>query len=224
MIKIGTTGIGQVKLGTNKVTSIFSGLENVFYNIPARFRQVEYIYANRLSYIDTSLLPNQDTTAEINLKINSLSGNFIGVFGTETPRFSIYFNNLVTSSPKARFDYNNTLTTDVSAISKNDWHCFKIAKNKFYVDGIEIGEANYEPFTVARSLYLFTTHINNGAYQTPLIDVFVGQFKIFDNKTLILHYIPAFDTVTSLYGMYDLISDSFKASYTNNPFLGPNVV
>lgn len=52
MIKIGTTGIGQVKLGTNKVTSIFSGNKFVFpYDA-----DIEYLESTGTQWINTGIL------------------------------------------------------------------------------------------------------------------------------------------------------------------------
>lgn len=231
MINIGTLELVDAYIGSIPIEKDYVGSTLVWEKaepepvLPDDYQEVEYIYTAGSSYIDTQFTPNQDTTIELTAKIVSLSGNFVGVFGTETPRFSLYINNLNTSSPKARFDYNSSMVTDTSVISKNVWHVFKIDKNQFYIDGIKIGEASYATFVAARSLYLFTIHNSNGAYGTYGKNIYVKRCKIWDNGSLVRDWISCKNISDNTYGMYDFARNTFRGSYTSTKFNGgPDVI
>lgn len=188
--------------------------------LPQWVKEAEYIYASGNSYIDVGFTPNQNTTVEIQMNINSLSGNFVGVFGTETPRFSLYINNTTTSSPKARFDYGDSMITYQTALSKNTDYTIKIDKNFFYINGEKVGEATPSTFTAARSLYLFTTHNSSGAYGTYGKNIKVKRFKVYDNGVLVRDMLSVRNITNNQYGMYDFCRGIFQGSYTTTQFSG----
>jgi hypothetical protein len=226
MSKIGTADIKGIMLGNTEIVKACLGSSIVWEKaepepvLPDNYQEVEYIYTTGSSYIDTQFTPNQDTTIELTAKIVSLSGNFVGIFGTETPRFSLYINNVTTSTPKARFDYNSSMVTGTSAITKNVWHVFKIDKNQFYIDGVKVGEANYATFAAARSLYLFTIHNSSGAYGTYGKNIYIKKCKIWDNGSLVRNWLSCRKVSDNTYGMYDFVRKTFRGSYTTTKFSG----
>ena len=80
-------------------------------------------------------------------------------------------------------------------------------KNIVYIDGVQRITHTAQTFTCPVNLYLFKINSANGGNHNSYTTMYYA--KIWDNGTLIRHYIPCYRKYDNVIGMYDLVNSTF---------------
>lgn len=181
--------------------------------LPDEYTQLDYIASTGIQYIDTGIIPNQNTGFEIeflsNNEISSTSGEFGAILGA---REKSSVNELqLTSYTTKDSGHNGTLRfgsnsydANISVGEKN-----KITlKNKVCTSNNVVQTLEGE-FTSPSTLSLFALNQNGTATQFGSVRIY--SCKIYDGNKLVRDFVPCINSSNEA-GLYDLVLGKF---YTN---------
>ena len=171
-----------------------------------KYTRLEYIESNANQYIDTGIIPNQDTKVVIDTLVHSstvacLFGSRVGV------SYSLYY----CDSGGTSFQYGNqaayidTMPRETRVVVTSD-------KGVITADGTQYGTLNYNNFTSGASLCLL--YDNSTYYASARI----YSCQIYHNGSLVRDYIPALRS-DGIVGLYDAANDTFTASSGSSNFI-----
>lgn len=187
--------------------------------------EVECIESTGTQYIDTGFVPNQDTC--IDMVVTPLSSENAGDGVGFIPYGAAQANNdrafeCYSQNAKYEFNYDGQLDY-LSAIEVGQKIEILHDKNNVsIITGDETSELSfdYETFTAPYTLTLFAIH-RSSVICGPAK---VYSCKVYDNGTLIRHYIPMV-TGGGVAGLYDLVNNTFSVDAAGgNFFAGPRIV
>lgn len=172
--------------------------------LPDDYTAVEYIESSGTQYIDTGVIPNQDTRVVADLFFPLSTSNAVA-FGASNGGTTNYA--LFATSSGYRIDYASQWDTVLStSITKR----FIADKNKniLTLDGTRY-TATYTSFSVGYNMFLFARSQLNAADCFATMKLYSCQ--IYDYGTLVRNYIPCVNS-SGTAGLYDTVNDVF---YTN---------
>lgn len=182
------------------------------------FKQVEYIQSSGTQYVDTGVVPNQDTRIICDFQLNSANIDGNNLLGSRQTTSAKAFT-FSTVSGKWRFGYNNS-SAQTSINADANRHTVDMNKNVCYLDGLAIDTREKVSFTGYTSICI-------GVILASSVYAGYGKFYSFDiyaNDSLVRKYIPhvtALDTP----GLLDALNNVFYASVSATDFAaGPEVV
>lgn len=161
-------------------------------------RPIKYLESTGTQYIDTGIVPNQDTSVELD---GSIDGYGI-FFGVRTAALVDISTIQGTSTGYWAMGYN----TSADAFGSKDSlrHVWYKDKNKQYMDGELKNNYTYANFTAMGNAYLFAYN-NNGTVGYVINGrVRVYSCKIWDGDTLVRDFIPALD-INNIPCMFDKV-------------------
>lgn len=184
--------------------------------LPSEYQRLEYISNPNKGYIDTGFIPNQDTRITCKIKTpKNVSSVFC--FGSSSTWVSNAFEfwgaeNL--SRSQMSYDGQGVYKTPTSLdavytldFNKNVWNYGNVSYTFSYKD-----------FTCPYNLYIWhTKRYGNNIYGN--VDYY-GDFKIYDNDSLVRDFIPAKRKSDGTIGMYDLVGRKFYTSPNGVAFSG----
>ena len=191
--------------------------------LPCEYQQVEYIESTGTQYIDTKMIPNQDTDINIKFKFTFLSDINNSVFGSRASANKDHYGLTVGSRSYHMFYYgydnHSDMTNEQANIDK--YYEIKKEKNLLFINEKKVYESEYNNFTCPGSLYIFAIHEQNYTSfysKMKLYDMIIGE-----NNNVIRNFIPCYSItpVTDVNGkscpngtkgMYDTVEGKF---YTN---------
>ena len=154
---------------------------------------VEYIQGTGTQYIDTGILPDNNTTFEISIALDDITSTQ-AIFGSRQgigqQSFNVFFND-----KDMRWDYNTTQTS--SGLTYTIGQMITITKNTTST----IIETKKKTKTIANatttfsnpySLYIFNIQ-QSGTAETRLAKMKLYYFKVYKNGTLVGDFVPAID-------------------------------
>lgn len=181
--------------------------------VTGEYRELEYVETTGTQYVDLKFVPNQDS--RMVCECLYYSGN--GVFGARNTVSSNNFSVRVISG-KWQFGHGDgVVATNVQA--DTNWHTHDLASNKYYIDGVLIGEATYERFTCSYpvavgAIRAGSIYYGNGRYKSC---------KVYDNGTLVVDVV-AVRMRDGRVGMYDKTRDIFYGNAGTGEFVaGPGL-
>lgn len=217
MIKIGTTEIGQVKLGETNVPFVKSGNKFVFpYDA-----EIEYLESSGTQYIDTKIKPDSNTGIKAhvyNLSSSDLyilgqrnnSGNTRWIVGHNTVSFYMGYGDWAILSPQIPSD------VAVVTLNYNNDKKFTVTSGSNYG---EIALSSSLSFTPAYNIKLFGYY----GYKASNWTGRMYYVKVTQGSTLTLDLIPV--RIGQIGYMYDKVSGQlFGNAGTGDFILGPDVV
>lgn len=176
--------------------------------IPNGYTFYDYISLSGTQYIDSAVIPNNNTSIFIDCK-STISGRWI--FGSRqgpssTDRFGLYIDTNVNMFPQ--YDSQGISTINITNTLLRTKH--KLSKNTYWVNGTKLHTFTERNFNGKNTIYI-------GAMNQTSVDprIFSGeiyQVKIWQDTTLIRNYIPSVRTSDNVVGLYDLVNGVF---YTN---------
>ena len=183
--------------------------------LPDGYTQLEYLESTGTQYIDTGVIPNQDTSVELD---GSIDGYGI-FFGVRTAALVDISTIQGTSTGYWAMGYNTS--ADAFGIKDSNRHVWFKNKNLQYMDGALKNNYTYANFTAMGNAYLFAYN-NNGAVGY----VINGTVRIYSCKIwatadsmLVRHLIPAKRNSDSVVGMYDIMNDVFLTNQGTGEFV-----
>lgn len=198
--------------------------------VPNGYTKLEYLQFNGAQWIDTGIVPNQDSRVRVTAmptNENNCSAFICGSYGGTgwaDKTFGVYF---TCTNARLYFNYNSdTLIQDSNGqdvIRKiNTKYYFEINKNKFYVNENLVGSAPVATFTANETLLIGRQNLDWQYGQRYLIGR-IYDFAMWDNGRLVRSMIPA-KNPSNVLGMYDTVSGTFFTNAGSGSFTaGPAV-
>lgn len=180
--------------------------------LPSEYQAVEYIQSSGTQYIDTGVIPNQDTRVIVDFQLTKLTSAFI-CGARESASLKAYTLNMGIVNGKCQLrsifgGQTHTLSADF-----NTERCV-IDKDgvDVYINNVYKVTHQSTNFTSPGSLYIFACNQANttGGYLPDEMKLY--SFKMYNNGTLTRDYIPCFRKSDNAAGLYDVVNDKF---YTN---------
>ena len=195
--------------------------------LPYEYQEVEYIESTGTQYIDTGVVPSNKTQVDIEFEISSTSEADAALFGARdgvgsSSSFVIWANNHGgnTNSTFAYSTYSSrkNLLLDTKYACKYSWA-------GMFVNGEQIGNPPSSDITFTCQSVALLLGVRTG---TTLDNRrFIGKVysaKIFDNVTLLRHFIPCYRKSDGEIGLYDLVNNVFYVNQGTGTLLkGKNV-
>lgn len=173
--------------------------------LPSAYRQVTYIESTGTQYIDTGLIPNQDTKVYAKFKLTEVASNFVFGARYSSQQRACYVAGAM-GPLSLRWGAQPTLsygTTDTNL------HEVTMGKDGIYWDGVLLENPADTEFTCPNNFYIFASY-NNGTVAYGKTHIYT--LKLWDNGTLIREYIPCYRKNDNEIGLYDMVENKF---YTN---------
>lgn len=203
----------------NILNSIYSN-GGVYIKIHNAIKQVEYIQSTGTQYIDTGYIPDNNTSVEIQVELQSLhsdTGSNKGIFGTRTTATSNSFSLICGGNNLLYTAYGTTNAQLTMELSKDVLYTFKKQKNATIVNGETIATIPAKTFTSPYNLVLFAVRNGN---EVPEFHCSMKLYycKIWDGDLLIRDYIPVLDKNETAC-LYDKVEGKYYYNQGTEAFL-----
>lgn len=185
--------------------------------LPEGYTQIKYIQSSGSQYIDSNVVPNQNTRLE--MKIDMLSNDTtVGIFGGRTSADNSSFVLWKISETAFRSDYGNTTKVNVDVNPRGIIEIDK-NKNKTTINDTTVTHSTTN-FTASCSLTLFAVN-NNNVIDPRKVSAKMYFCKIYNGTTLIRDFIPCKNN-KNVFGLYDLVNNKFYTNDGTGNFTGGN--
>ena len=182
-------------------------------------RFVEYIESTGTQYIDLGLKLNQNSTVEVEYCYHTkssidISGRIFGARYTSSPRNSfVVGSDRGDASPETKnfAQFGDNYVVSSSNIVIGQWNTYKLSANGFYINGVVQGGFSASTFETPFTIKLFAFEQAPNSSSTSSIDCGVGrckQLKIWNDNTIVRHFIPALDP-NNIACMYDIVTSQY---------------
>lgn len=190
------------------------------------YQEVEYIESSGTQYIDTEIIPDQNTGIDIDLTyVDGTDNTWLCLYGcrsyksgsTTTGDNSTYYclyisdSNLKLSPNYAGFDPGDAGST--VSLTRNQRYNLKNVQGQYYVDNTLQSSISTDNLLVQgyQSIYLFTNN-NFGTLQFRGQDFKLHNCKFYSGNTLIRDFVPVYRVRDNVIGLFDKVNKKF---YTN---------
>lgn len=169
-----------------------------------------------LGYIDTGFKANNNTKVEFTIIPQNASYIFGGRNSATSKNFGFY----AYDNTNSRYDFGNNYYIGPQLNIGNIWECYNEGRvMNMSIEGSSYTiTANAATFQCDHNMYLFGTN-NNGTPSVANCAKFIS-FKVYDNGTLIRHYIPKVRMSDGVYGLWDSVNSTFNLSPNGKLFSG----
>lgn len=184
--------------------------------LPSGYTQLEYIQSSGSQYINTGIIPNQDTRIIIVVDWPITGASWL--YGARIAAGNNSFGFLQVGGQYYRFDYANSMNE--LSVKPSGKFTIDANKNKCYINGDLVSTATYTTFSTPGSMYLFSSN-NNGAAGTGA-SAKIYSCMIYDNNTLVRNFIPCKNNDGTV-GLYDTMNSIFYQNAGSGTFTaGPD--
>ena len=188
--------------------------------IPAQYEVVDYIQSSGSQYIDTGLYPNQDYGAVVSFKY--IAQGF--VFGAELNWSNQSFDLIPSYDGVTYVYYNSTSFRYYGTMNTTSLYTCDVKKGagKLYKDEVLVYEHNEATriFTSSYKLVLFA--LNRGGSIREYGKIKMYACDIYENDVVLRSFVPVFDTINQVYGLYDVVGQQFYGNSGSGNFTGGN--
>lgn len=196
-----------------KVKKMYVGVENFTpMELPSGFTQLAFIGSTGTQYIDTGVMPNQDTRAVCDAQLTAVSGtvSFLGQrYTSATQAFG-----WISVNGSLRSYYNAQFT--VVATADTARHLYDKDKNVTRIDGETVHTADYAAFDGDFPLYLFAGNEQGTAGLFAQARLYAC--KIYASGVLIRDFVPCRRHSDGAAGLYDMITGAFYGNSGTGSF------
>lgn len=196
-------------------------------NWPSDFQEVEYIEATGTQYINTGILPDDNTGIYIDCEMESFnSSNYIHLLSSRYPVISI----MAQSGNYVQFEYgptssnyNSYRTYLANGIDVFDRHVYSIINKIAKVDSQELGTSTKTLTQSQYPLYLFAGN-SSGSLNINQADVKLYLARIYNGSIIDYEFVPCYHKTTGFIGLYDTVHSKFYMNSGTGTFIkGPDV-
>lgn len=220
MLKLGEKSISKLFLGDKPISKAYLGDKLVFQG--KNYTEVEYLESTGTQYIDTGLVGNTDTKAELALMISAQATGNIGVFGS---RGNSANSNLLAvgygASGALAVDFNNSsyslYRASITYTLNTKYICYTSKEKRLIKDENGLVLAQNTTLcndTMSTSNLLLFAETGVALKQQGKI----YYAKIWDNENLVRDFIPVLDK-DKVPCMYDKVSNEFFYNQGTGEFL-----
>lgn len=200
--------------------------KGLYEELNAAYEQLEYIQSTGTQYIDTGhILATENHAIELDMAWTGTSvstfESFAGFMASSTtPRTGLH-----KYSSVLMFGANATTSSTVAPVSKERmvYKCHCISGNQtLYKNDMQIAsnKTTFDYSANTQSLYIFAR--NASGKNLSSMQLYSG--KIYENNTLLYHYIPVRRVSDKALGLYDIINEKFYSNAGTGTFTaGPAV-
>ncbi len=193
-------------------------------NSPSDYQQVEYIESTGTQYIDTGIIPNQDTGFDIvfltkNAIAFSPAGGTTGFGAILGARKSSTLDELQLTTYSLNSSYSGTLrfgTDSYNAGITPNTKMKVIFKNGTYTNNNGVTHSIDKDFTGPTTLTVFALNQNGAIQQHGSVQIY--SLKIYDGDTLVRDYVPCYRVSDEEAGLYDLVEGKFYGNKGTGSF------
>jgi len=197
--------------------------------LPSGYKKLQYIQSTGTQYIDTGIIPKNDTKVDYTLTPNKLSSLtfYFGTYGnTDTTGRCFFFINGV-EQIQLEFGFGtgtgisgtNYYDFDVPSNWVNTKHLVSIANKKMYIDN-EL-KATLSGNLSGNTLSFYIGKANDILSRTGTSQK-IHDVKLWSSDSLVRNFIPAQRTSDSEIGMYDTVTNTFFTNQGTGTFIaGP---
>ena len=196
--------------------------------LPEGYTKLEYIQTSGTQWIDTGIVPNQDSRASMVMMAtyaiegtirNAYAGGAYG--GSSWSDNSFGFYGAAASGSPIFFNYKTDTSTSIT-MQANSKYIFELDKNKFYLNGNLVKTVSATTFTAHESFRIGMLHLPFSSDRYLIGRVY--SFSMWDNGTLVRNMIPAKNS-SNVVGMYDTVSQTFFTNAGTGSFTaGPDAI
>ena len=222
MLKLGEKSIKSLYFGGKSYAKAYLGSKLVFNKIKKPYYcEVEYIESTGTQYIDTGIIGNSDTKAELALIISTLATGNVGVFGSRGNSANSNLLAIGYGTSQLASDFNNSsysrYRASVSYELDTKYICYTSKEERFIKDenGIVLAEntALCNDIISTSNLLLFA---ETGINYKHIGKIFYA--KIWDDNILVRDFIPVLDK-DKVPCMYDKVTKQFFYNQGSGEFL-----
>lgn len=189
--------------------------------LPDGYTQLEYIESTGTQYIDTGVLPNQDTCFELSAKISIGNSGHAHIMSSNVPKYFALRPSPDYTAFAVRYG-NDTALKIIQTENIYAYHKFKRIKNDFYLDDNLVSSSEYVEFQNTKTLPIGCLNSTEG--QTQFCNGHYERLKIWQYGQSDSHDFISCVNPSGKVGMYDIIGGSFYESAGSNPFnAGPEI-
>lgn len=190
--------------------------------LPKEYREVEYIESTGVQYVDTGYKPSNATRVVIDFELTSNTGKHQMIFGARsTSSAGQYVLGFAGHQSPAlwRSDFGGN---QVKFSSNLAWSGrYNADKNQ------NICTLNDESVTNTASTFISTANLficagSTGGTVDNYTKAKVYSCQIYDNGALVRDFLPV-KSSSDVYGLYDLVNDTFYPSASSTPFAGGHI-
>lgn len=182
------------------------------------YRDVDYIESTGTQYINTGIIPNQNTRVVLNCVLVDAKEQFI--LGSRTSMSAIdTYTIVVLSTLGVRTDYG-TEKKEISGLTMSDGSYLNIDKdkNKTVINNKSL-TVSAKSFTGTYPLFLCAC--NTGGKYEKAACIRIMSCDIYDNGKLVRSYLPKIRNEDNVAGLYDGVSGVFYTNAGTGEFLTP---
>lgn len=160
--------------------------------------ELEYIQGSGTQYINTGIMPNQDTRLDLQASFAQTgSHTIVGAdLGWTANGFSI----------GVGFAHYGTETSNIYGMNDRLMHLISMDKNTLSVDGVSVHAFSAQTFFVGYPLVLFANNRSGSIEEITTMTLCSSQ--IYDNGTIVRNYIPC-QTTSGEIGLWDALNKMF---------------
>jgi hypothetical protein len=182
--------------------------------LPAEYTQVESVTASGTQYIDTGIVPNQDTKISIMAQnnVDSVGSSQMAWFGARIANGNSAFD-------VRNLGYTNYGDENYTNKSEHDVIITRMLdKNKYY-EGTSLKHTfTYTTFSAGCNLLLCALNSGGSVVDTTRSKMRVFGCEIYDNDVLVRKFVPAKRIADNVYGLYDTCNGVFYESAGSRGF------
>ncbi|MDD2391527.1 MAG: prepilin-type N-terminal cleavage/methylation domain-containing protein, partial [Bacilli bacterium] len=207
----------SIGLPLNKL--IISGKSD--QTIPSGYTFYDYISLSGAQYIDSGVIPNNNTSVFVDCK-PTVSGRWI--FGSRitsassTDRLGLYVNTNANMFPQ--YNAQGISTINITNTLLRTRH--KLSKNEYWVNGTKLHTFTEKNFNGTNTVYIGA--MNQTSVDARIFSGDIYQAKIWQGNTLIRNYIPSVRTSDNVVGLYDLVNGVFYTNKGTGNFVRGNLI
>lgn len=219
MSKIGTADIKGIMLGSTEIVKAYLGTDIVYQNAapaPEGYEWCEYIENTSSAYINTGV--KAKATHKFEAVVNLSERIVTGIFGaayTHKPNCAL----LVRASMNATRSYlyyGGGGSQCSSMIAQNAKVTIVLDKGALTFNGTARATRSWGNYRDSA----YNVHIFKAADYNAYCKMKLYSFKIWDNDVLIKDYRPVKRISDDVYGLWDMVDESFITSANSSTFTG----
>lgn len=182
--------------------------------LPSGYTALKYIESTGTQYIDTGVVPNQDTKVELDFRLLSGAG---ALFGSRSGAQSNGFALQALSSGKFGGTYGNANRGGESMYDYHR-HIHVLDRNVFYLDGNINITYPTATFSCPGNACIFTMYNNASVLSSGVVGR-LYRCTMYDNGTLIKDFVPTKRNSDDAVGVYDVRNNTFYPNSGTGAFI-----
>lgn len=210
--------------------------ETEFLNLPAGYRQLEFIQSSGIQYIDTGIVPGSTTLWNADFQFVSFPpvddfAGYCGWYGEteedESFRFGVEANY---DDDDGSFYFavcvnNGDIPVHADALADFGRHTVELGSGSQTYDNLQIGNGSIlSTATEGQTLFLFAVHDEAAGGAGFPLSMKLFSSQIHNAGDLVRDFVPCVRTNDNAVGLYDRVTDTFFGNDGDGAFVAGNLV